>query len=48
SYWGDLDTHGFAILSRLRHYYPQVKSILMDEKTLEQFAHLSVYESIIS
>ncbi|MCK5666880.1 MAG: hypothetical protein KAI17_25510, partial [Thiotrichaceae bacterium] len=32
-YWGDLDTHGFAILSRLRHCYPQVKSILMDRET---------------
>ncbi|NOR71215.1 MAG: hypothetical protein GQ532_16210, partial [Methylomarinum sp.] len=31
-YWGDLDTHGFAILLRLRHYYLQVKSMLMDEK----------------
>jgi len=33
-YWGDLDTHGFAILDRLRHYLPKVKSILMDESTL--------------
>lgn len=33
-YWGDLDTHGFAILSRLRHYLPRVTSILMDESTL--------------
>lgn len=47
-YWGDLDTHGFAILSRLRHYYPQVKSMLMDEQTLEKFAHLCVHESITS
>ncbi len=43
-YWGDLDTHGFAILSRLRHYYPQVKSMLMDRETLEQFADLCVQE----
>lgn len=33
-YWGDLDTHGFAILNRLRHYLPEVRSILMDETTL--------------
>ena len=43
-YWGDIDTHGFAILSRLRHYYPQVKSMLMDQDTLKQFEALSVYE----
>lgn len=29
-YWGDLDTHGFAILSRLRGSWPQVRSLLMD------------------
>lgn len=33
-YWGDLDTHGFAILNRLRHYLPWARSILMDETTL--------------
>ena len=33
-YWGDLDTHGFAILDRLRHYLPHVKSLLMDQETL--------------
>jgi hypothetical protein len=33
-YWGDLDTHGFAILNRLRHYLPRAQSLLMDESTL--------------
>jgi len=33
-YWGDLDTHGFAILNRLRHYLPAVRSLLMDSDTL--------------
>ncbi len=33
-YWGDLDTHGFAILNRLRHYLPQAQSLLMGESTL--------------
>lgn len=33
-YWGDIDTHGFAILSQLRGYFPQVRSMLMDRKTL--------------
>jgi hypothetical protein len=33
-YWGDIDTHGFDILSRLRGYLPDVRSILMDRATL--------------
>jgi hypothetical protein len=33
-YWGDIDTHGFAILDRLRHHLPRVRSILMDRATL--------------
>ena len=33
-YWGDLDTHGFAILDRLRGWLPQTRSVLMDRKTL--------------
>jgi hypothetical protein len=33
-YWGDLDTHGFAILNRARTYLPQLQSVLMDEGTL--------------
>jgi hypothetical protein len=33
-YWGDIDTHGFSILSRLRAFLPQTRSILMDRETL--------------
>jgi hypothetical protein len=33
-YWGDIDTHGFDILSRLRSCLPDVRSILMDHDTL--------------
>jgi hypothetical protein len=33
-YWGDLDTHGFAILSQLRAWLPQTRSVLMDRATL--------------
>jgi hypothetical protein len=33
-YWGDIDTHGFAILDQLRARYPHVESFLMDEATL--------------
>lgn len=34
-YWGDLDTHGFAILDRLRAFLPAARSLLMDRSTLE-------------
>ncbi|QWC84586.1 hypothetical protein KLP28_13565 [Nocardioidaceae bacterium] len=34
TYWGDLDTHGFAILDRLRAWLPQTRSVLMDRDTL--------------
>lgn len=33
-YWGDLDTHGLAILDRLRAWLPDVRSVLMDRATL--------------
>lgn len=33
-YWGDLDTHGFAILHQLRARFPHVRSLLMDRATL--------------
>lgn len=33
-YWGDLDTHGFAILDRVRAHLPEAVSVLMDMDTL--------------
>lgn len=33
-YWGDIDTHGFDILHRLRARFASVQSILMDHQTL--------------
>ncbi len=33
-YWGDIDTHGFDILNRLRARFERVQSILMDRATL--------------
>jgi hypothetical protein len=33
-YWGDIDTYGFEILSRLRAHIPQMGSVLMDRQTL--------------
>lgn len=43
-YWGDLDTHGFAILNRARSYLPELKSVLMDEATLRSHQDLWVEE----
>ncbi|RJG11160.1 DUF3322 domain-containing protein [Massilia cavernae] len=34
-YWGDIDTHGFAILDRFRASVPHVRSIMMDVATLD-------------
>ncbi len=42
-YWGDIDTHGFAILDRLRAALPGVESLLMDRATLE--AHRNQWSS---
>ncbi len=39
-YWGDIDTHGFAILDRLRSHLPHVRSLLIDSSTLLQHQHL--------
>lgn len=36
-YWGDLDAQGFEILSGLRFYYPQTKSLMMDRATFETY-----------
>ena len=39
-YWGDIDTHGFAILDQLRGQFDHVESFLMDRKTLLAFEAL--------
>ncbi|MFJ9753176.1 Wadjet anti-phage system protein JetD domain-containing protein [Streptomyces chartreusis] len=33
-YWGDIDTHGFAILDQVRGRFPHTMSLLMDRATL--------------
>jgi hypothetical protein len=43
-YWGDLDTHGFAILNRARVHLPELQSVLMDEETLLSHQALWVEE----
>lgn len=35
-YWGDIDTHGFAILNTVRGQHPDVTSLMMDAETLLQ------------
>lgn len=40
-YWGDLDSHGLAILHRLRCHLPHARSLLMDTQTL--LAHREVW-----
>jgi hypothetical protein len=40
-YWGDIDTHGFAILHQLRSHFGHVLSLLMDRDTL--FAHQALW-----
>jgi hypothetical protein len=40
-YWGDIDTHGFAMLDRLRAYFPRTRSLLMDQQTL--LAHRALW-----
>lgn len=36
-YWGDIDNHGLQILSQIRGYFKQTKSIMMDIETLNAF-----------
>lgn len=40
-YWGDIDTHGFAILDQLRHHFSHVQSFLMDRDSLD--AHVAFW-----
>lgn len=39
-YWGDIDTHGFAILDRARRALPLLRSVLMDEATTIRYQSL--------
>jgi hypothetical protein len=41
-YWGDLDAHGFMMLSRLRSFLPQATSVMMDVETFETFRAFAV------
>jgi hypothetical protein len=41
-YWGDLDTQGLEILSRLRSAFPHTRSLMMDMDTFNRFQTLCV------
>ncbi len=43
-YWGDLDSHGFRILDRIRGPLPGVRSVLMDSETARLHLELAVEE----
>ena len=47
-YWGDIDTHGFAILSQFRSHFPKTESMLMDRGTLMMHRNYWVKENIQS
>ena len=36
-YWGDIDVHGFEMLSRIRKYFNHTQSILMDKTTFDKY-----------
>ena len=44
-YWGDIDTHGFAILDALRSRFGRAESFLMDRATFDRFEPLWGTES---
>ena len=44
-YFGDLDTHGLAILAECRKRFPQTESLLMDQATFDRFRPLAVTEA---
>lgn len=45
-YWGDLDRHGFTILSRARTVVPHLKSLLMAPDDVETYRPLGVEEDL--
>lgn len=36
-YWGDIDVHGFEMLSRIRKHFDLTKSVLMDKITFDKY-----------
>lgn len=46
-YWGDLDRHGFTLLSRARALIPRLESVLMNPATIIAFRDRAVLEDMI-
>lgn len=44
-YWGDLDRHGFTLLSRARARHPGLKALLMNPESLAEYWHLDTGET---
>jgi hypothetical protein len=45
-YWGDLDRHGFTLLSRARTMIPRLESLLMRPGDIETYRQLGVKENL--
>jgi hypothetical protein len=45
-YWGDIDTHGYAILNHARRALPGLRSVLMDKETLFKYRNMWVEEPV--
>jgi hypothetical protein len=43
-YWGDIDTHGFAMLDRFRAHFGRAESLLMDRETMLSHRKMWVVE----
>lgn len=46
SYWGDLDRHGYTLLSRARTHLPGLRSLLMGLDAVTAYRYLSVPEAV--
>ncbi|EEF24518.1 conserved hypothetical protein [Ricinus communis] len=44
-YWGDIDTHGYAIMNRARTRFPDLVSVMMDKETFLEYRELWVEEA---
>jgi len=45
-YWGDMDVHGFHIVSRLRSVFPHMTTAMMDSLTLDDCSKLIVKANV--
>ena len=45
-YWGDIDPEGLQILCRIRKFYPETRSLMMDKETFSRYRHLAVPSSL--